>query len=256
MDTLMAHHQFAPAREASVNAHASRLHSILTKTIVLTFTVSTLFAPAQNPQIQQRVQEIKQSTAANKQALAKYTWEEQQTISLKGEVKKVQTFLVRIGPDGKQQKQEMNAQPAAQPSGGRLKRHIVEKKKEEFQEYGEQIAALAKQYAQFDPDTFQDAYQKGNVSFQPDPGDGTVNLIIKSFLKPGDSVTLGFNPKQKGLQSFVVDSYLNDPKDAVKINVQFAKIPNGPNHVASMLVNGVSKQLTVNIQNSNYQLAS
>jgi len=224
--------------------------------VLFAFIASTLFSPAQNQQLSEKVQQIKQSSAENKKALAKYTWEEQQTISLKGEVKKVQTFLVKIGPDGQQQKTEINGQPAAQPSGGRLKRHIVEKKKEEFQEYGEQIAALAKQYTAFDPDTFQDAYQKGNVSFQPNPGNDTVNLIIKSFLKPGDTVTLAFNPKQKGLQSFLIDSYLNDPKDAVKINVQFARIPNGPNHVASMLVNGVSKQLTVNIQNSNYQPVS
>ena len=239
-----------------MNAQASRLRSVISTTVLLTLIASTFSIPAQNPQLQERVQEIKQSTAANKQALAKYTWQEQQTISLKGEVKKVQTFLVKIGPDGQQQKTEINAQPAAQPSGGRLKRHIVEKKKEEFQEYGEQIAALAKQYAQFDPDTFQDAFKKGNVSMQPNPDQGTVSLIIKSFLKPNDSVTLVFDRQQKALQSFLVDSYLNDPSDAVKISVQFAKIPNGPNHVASMLVNGVSKQLTVNIQNSNYQLAS
>ena len=243
--------------EAPVNNRPGRFATLLSKTAVFGMLASSLiFIPAQNPQLQQRVQEIKQSTAANKQALAKYTWEEQQTISLKGEVKKVQTFLVRIGPDGKQQKTEINGQPAAQPSGGRLKRHIVEKKKEEFQEYGEQIAALAKQYTAFDPDTFQDAYQKGNVSMQPNPDQGTVSLVIKSFLKPGDTVTLVFNRQQKGLQSFLIDSYLNDPKDAVKISVQFAKIPNGPNHVSSMLVNGVSKQLTVNIQNSNYQPVS
>ena len=41
----------------------------------------------------------------------------------------------------------------------------------------------------------------------------------------------------------------------MKINIQYAKIPNGPNHPANILVNGVSKQLTVNIQNSNYQMA-
>jgi len=239
-----------------VNAQSSRLRSVISRSVLFIFTASTLFSPAQNQQLSEKVQQIKQSSAENKKALAKYTWEEQQTISLKGEVKKVQTFLVKIGPDGQQQKTEINGQPAAQPSGGRLKRHIVEKKKEEFQEYGEQIAALAKQYTAFDPDTFQDAYQKGNVSLQPNPGNDSVNLIIKSFLKPGDTVTLSFNPKQKGLQSFVIDSYLNDPKDAVKINVQFARIPNGPNHVASMLVNGVSKQLTVNIQNSNYQPVS
>lgn len=239
-----------------MNARTKRLHLLFSKPILLSLISSALFISAQNPQLQQRVQEIKQSTAANKKALARYTWEEKQTISLKGEVKKTQTFLVKIGPDGTQQKQEINATPAAQPSGGRLKRHIVEKKKEEFQEYGEQIAALAKQYTQFDPDTFQDAFQKGNVSMQPNPDQGTISLVIKSFLKPNDTVTLVFNRQQKALQSFNVDSYLNDPGDAVKISAQFAKIPDGPNHVSSVLVDGVKKQLTVNIQSSDYQPVS
>jgi hypothetical protein len=237
-----------------VNTRARRYLSLPSRAAVFaTFALSALFLAAQNPQL---VQEIKQSTAANKKALARYTWEEQETISLKGEVKKTNNYLVKMGPDGQQQKTEINAVPAAEPSGGRLKRHIVEKKKEEFEEYGQQIAALAKQYTEFDPDTFQDAYQKGNVSFQPNPGQGTISLVIKSFLKPNDTVTLIFNRQQKALQSFIVDSYLNDPSDVVKINAQFAKIPNGPNHVASVLVNGVSKQLTVNIQNSDYQPVS
>jgi hypothetical protein len=30
-------------------------------------------------------------------------------------------------------------------------------------------------------------------------------------------------------------------------------VPGGPNHVASMLINGASRQLTVAVQNSDYQ---
>jgi hypothetical protein len=52
-----------------------------------------------------------------------------------------------------------------------------------------------------------------------------------------------------------VSSYLNDPSDAVTMTVQFAMLPSGVNHVASVQVNGVSKQMTVAISNSNYQLA-
>ena len=55
---------------------------------------------------------------------------------------------------------------------------------------------------------------------------------------------------------FNVGSYLNDPGDAVKISVQLTKIPNGPNHVSSVRVDGVKKHLTVNIQNSDYQPVS
>jgi hypothetical protein len=210
-------------------------------------------ALAQNPELQQKLADIKQSSAANKQALAHYTWLEQQTTSLKGEVKKTQQFQVRIGPDGQQQKTELNPQPAPQPSGRRLKQHIVEKKTEEFQAYGQQIAALGKQYSQPDPQALQQAYQQGNISMQPNGAAGTVSLIIKSYLKPNDSVTLVFNQQQKALQSIQVASYLTDPSDAVTIAVQFAKLPDGTNHVATNQVNGVSKQLGVLVQNSAYQ---
>jgi hypothetical protein len=37
------------------------------------------------------------------------------------------------------------------------------------------------------------------------------------------------------------------------LTVQFGRLPDGTNHVSSMVVNGVSKQLNVAIQNANYQ---
>jgi hypothetical protein len=61
------------------------------------------------------------------------------------------------------------------------------------------------------------------------------------------------NKAQKAAVSLSLSTYLNDPSDAVKVNVQFAKLPNGPNHVASETIDGVSKQLTITVQNSNYQ---
>lgn len=224
--------------------------SSLTYAVVLAFP-----AIAQNPQMMEKLQEVKQASAANKAALAHYVWNEQQTISLKGDVKKTATYLVSIGPDGQQQKTEINASQAPAPSGGRLKQRIVQKKKDEFQEYGQQVAALAKQYTQPDPQLLEQAYQKGNISLQMGGATGTVSMVIKNYLKPGDSMTLVFNEAQKSIQSVQVSSYLSDPSDAVTLSVQFAKLPSGVNHVASTQTNGVSKQMTVAIQNSNYQLA-
>jgi hypothetical protein len=54
---------------------------------VLAFPANPRALP-QNPQLQERVTEIKQAAVLNKQALAQYTWQEQQTISIKGNVKK------------------------------------------------------------------------------------------------------------------------------------------------------------------------
>ena len=62
-----------------------------------------------------------------------------------------------------------------------------------------------------------------------------------------------FNKQNKAIESVRVASYLDDPKDAVTIAAQFAKLPNGINHVTGTQINGVSKRLTVVTQNSNYQ---
>ncbi len=77
---------------------------------------------AQSPELQEKLAQIKQSSAANKQALAHYTWLEQQTISLKGDVKKTQQFQVRIGPDGQQQKTALN--PQAPPPSKRKRTNL------------------------------------------------------------------------------------------------------------------------------------
>jgi len=211
-------------------------------------------AAAQNPQVQEKLAAVKQSIAANKQATAQYTWQEVETISVKGEVKDTKTYQVQIGPNGQPQKTEVSNDPASQGGReGRLKKRVVTHAKDEYQQYGEQIAALAKQYAPPSPQKLQAAYKQGNVSVDLGGGAGTVSLVIKNYVKPNDSMTLVFNEAGKAIESVRVATYLNDPKDAVTIAAEFAQIPGGPNHVASTLVNGVSKQLTVSTQNSNYQ---
>ena len=221
--------------------------------VLALLTLATLTARAQNPQLQERVAEIKQASAANKQSLAHYTWQEQQTISIKGEVKKQKVFQVRTGPDGKPQKTELSSSPSPSSEGGRVKRHVVEKKKEEFEDYAQQIAALAHSYAQPDPQRLQHAYQQGNVTLGSAGMPGELKLMIANYIKPKDSVAIVFSREQKAIQGLNISSYLNDPKDAVTISVQFSKLPDGTNHVSKMTVNGVSKKLTVQTQNSNYQ---
>ena len=222
-------------------------------TAVAALFVSALPFHAQSPEVQQKLAEVKTAMAANKQALAHYTWQEQQTISIKGDVKKQQVFQVSVGPDGQQQKTQIGGSQAAPPSGGRLKQHVVEKKTAEFKDYGEQIGDLARQYTQPDPGRLQAAYQAGNVSLESGGGEGVITLVIKNYIKQGDSVTLMFNRQTKGIQSLKVASYLSDPSDAVTIAAEFAKLPDGTNHVSGTQINGVSKQLTVVTQNSNYQ---
>ena len=224
-----------------------RLKYLTLAVLALCASLST----AQNPQMEQKLMAIKQKMAANKQRLAQYTWTETETIAIKGNVKDTKTYQVQM-MNGQQQKTLINNQQA-QSGGreGRIKERVVEKKKEEYQEYGQSIGALAKQYTTPDPDRLMQAKQQGNLSIQP--GNGTVSLVIKSFVKPNDQVTMTISEQTKAPVSIQVNTYLNDPKDVVTINAQFAQLPDGTNHVATTTVDGQQKELTVTDQNSNYQ---
>lgn len=218
-------------------------------------------ATAQKPELQQKIAELKQAAAANKQMLAQYTWVEQVTISLKGEQKKQEHFQVRLGPDGKPQKQSLD-QPQPQQSGnesvrrrgGRVKEHVVEKKKEEFKDYSDSIKALIEQYVPPDKELIEAARQKGNIALAPVAGSsGRIQLAFTNYVKPGDNMTIVIDEAAKTIASVSIKSYLDSPDDAVTAEVQFSAVPGGPNHVASVRINGVSKQLAIAIENDNYQ---
>jgi hypothetical protein len=213
---------------------------------------STVSAAAQNLQMADKLMAIKQAQETNKQKLAQYTWTETETISIKGSVKDTKTYQVQM-VNGQPQKTEVGNQKAGSGGGreGRVKEHVVEKKTQEYEQYGQQISALAKQYTTPNPEALMQAKQAGNISIQP--GGGTVSLIIKNYVKQGDSVTMTVSEQTHSPVSVQVNSYLNDPKDAVTISAQFAQLPDGTNHVATTNINGVSKQLGVNDTNSNYQ---
>src|ERR1035438_6618732 len=108
---------------------------------------------AQSPQMEQKLMAIKQAQAANKQRLAQYTWQETETISVKGQVKDTKVYQVQM-VNGQQQKTLLNDQKAGSSGGreGRVKEHAIEKKTEEYQEYGQSIGALAKQYTTPNPE--------------------------------------------------------------------------------------------------------
>ena len=215
--------------------------------IVLALAAST--AVAQDSGMQQQIQ---QSIAANQQRLAHYTWQEQQTVSLKGEVKSQTLYQVQMGPNGRPQKTQLSAPPPP-PEGRRMKERIIEKKEGELKDYAQQISALVHSYVPPNPQKMQQAFQQGSGSLSR-AGAGTVQLAFPNYNMQGDSLKLNINTGDKGIQSVDVSSYLNnDPKDAVTFTAQFSRLPDGTNYMSSATVNGEKEHLTIQIQNMNYQ---
>ena len=212
------------------------------------------FCIAQNPEMQQRVAQLKETIAKNKQLLAQYTWTETVNIILKGEQKKQEHFQVRLGPDGQPQKTSLDPPPAPPGHEGRLKRHIVEKKTEEYKDYADRMKSLIQQYVPPDREMIGQAYQRGDIMVGPEPNvPGQYRIVISNYLKSGDKMTLVIDKTDKEIQSLSIASYLDDPKDAVNVTVAFDRVPGGPKHVSSQTINGDSKQITNAIQNSTNQ---
>jgi hypothetical protein len=228
-------------------------------TVLAILAVALPFSMAVRAQLgdmQARVTELKESSAKNKQELAQYTWTERVTISLKGQQRKQERFQVRMGPDGKPIKTPIDAPSQDQSArGGRLRQRIVEKKKEEFEDYAQSMKDLAPQYIPPEKDLIQDAYAKGNISITPGAGGqpGRVQFLIHNYIRRGDSVTIVFDKDQKQLVSISIHSWIDDPSDVMNLSVRFDKLPNGPSHATGATMEGVRKQLTVVTQNDNYR---
>lgn len=216
-----------------------------------------LFAQAPSPQ--DRTAALKESLAANQAALRGYTWVETTKVSLKGEVKKQEQKQCSYGADGKVQKTPLPGAPAAPPPeqsgggrrGGRVKKQIVEHKVDEMKDYMERVAALVHEYVPPDPQKIQAAQSAGNVSTQP--SGGGVTLSVKSYLKPGDDLAIGFDTAAKLLSSYVVQSYVEKPKDdVVHLAVTFGKLEDGTGYPQQIVVDVKAKQIQVNVTNSGY----
>ena len=90
---------------------------------------------AQN--LEQRIAALKKSMAQSQAQLRKYEWVETTIISHKGEVKSQKEQRCYYGADGTLQKLPIGDPQPPEEAGrrGRLRERIVEKKKEEIQEY-------------------------------------------------------------------------------------------------------------------------
>jgi hypothetical protein len=85
----------------------------------LAIALTSVLAMAQNQQMEEKLMALKQNQATNKQTLAQYTWQETETISIKGDVKDTNVYQVQM-VNGQQQKTEVSnqqAQGVTRPSG-------------------------------------------------------------------------------------------------------------------------------------------
>ncbi|HWY57898.1 MAG TPA: hypothetical protein VNZ03_25775 [Terriglobales bacterium] len=201
--------------------------------------------------VQQKVSAVKESIAQNQASLRQYTWTAHTEISVKGEVKNEKDESCSYGPDGKVVKTQIGA-PPPEKQMGRVKKRVVEKKVGEMKDYMERAGELIKHYVPPSPENLTAAVKAGKADVSKDEAQA-VQLQFKDYYKPGDAMTLEFDPATKKLRKLTVSSFLDEEKDRVTLDVQFQSLPDGTNYVADTLLRADGKQIAVKVQNLDYK---
>ena len=213
-------------------------------------TILTGFsALPQNQELQEKLAIARESARENKMKLMQYQWTETNQITLKGDQKPPRQYLCQYGSDGQVQKTPIGP-PPEEPSGGRLKRRIIEKKKEELKDYMDDVKAVIAMYVPPDSQRMQQAYQAGNLSINPAPG--VMNLVFNNYAQPGDKMTLTIDSATKKITHLSINTYMGEAKDAVTLQIQMATLPDGTSYPVQTVLNASAKELTVTTNNSNY----
>jgi hypothetical protein len=226
------------------------MQKTVTRAALMTLALLTA-SPIGAQDLQQKLAAAKESAARNQQAIRSYSWLEKTEIRLKGELKSTKVDTCRYGPDGKVQKTPVVEPPPPQKQRG-LKGKIVEKKTGEMKEEMESAVALVQQYVPPAPDMMQVVMNAGTASLAQ-AGPGLAALKFPGYAKKGDALTLTFESAMKSLRQIEVNTWLDEPENAVNLKVTMQSTPDGLSYPGNIVFSLPKRQIEVRIAKSNYQ---
>jgi len=197
---------------------------------------------------------VKESLQKSMAALRQYQWVETTVVSIKGEEKSRTQSNCFYGADGKVQKTPVAAPPQDQGKQKRgVRGKVVENKKEEISDATKEAIALVKQYVPPDPAKIQAAKAAGKLTVTPPDAQGNVQIVIKDYLKAGDSLALSANAATDRIGGVTVATFTDSAKDAVELKVAFGAFADGTVYPATIQLDVAAQKLAVAIENSGYK---
>jgi hypothetical protein len=197
-------------------------------------------------------EKFQQAQKQNATAQRQYTWMSRTELFLKGESKNEKVESVHYNNQGQLEKTVVESTPQQQDQGGgRLKQHIIEKKKKEFQELMEGLGDLAQSYAHLTPDQMQALAQNASISQGQGDMQGTMRIQSTNVVVQGDTMTLWVDPQTFLFRQVQIDSIYD--KKPMNLSVEFQDLPNGPTVPARTTLDYPDKKVRVLIENSEYK---
>ncbi|MFA6956552.1 MAG: hypothetical protein WC538_11840 [Thermoanaerobaculia bacterium] len=195
---------------------------------------------------------IKQSLQKSTAVLRQYEWVETTAVSIKGEEKSRTQNNCYYGAEGNLQKTPIGAPAPADKKGG-VRGKVIEKKKEEMSAATKEAIDLVKRYVPPDTARIQAAKDAGRLTLTPPDPKGRIVVVIKDYLKPGDSLTFEVNAANDRINRVTVSTFTDTAKDAVSLDVAYGAFADGTVYPATTQLKVASQNLAVAIENSGYK---
>ena len=188
--------------------------------------------------------------AQDQKALQQYTWKSQTQIRKEGDVKATKLYSSRYAADGTVVQLLIQEESAKLPKFG-IRGMVAKKKKEEGQKLIEELQRLAKSYGELPPAKMQEFMKTAKATLETNAPQPLLRLESTNVLQPGDSMTVWIDANTRRQRRVEINTAL-DAKP-VRIVTEFRDLPNGPTYVARSVVDYPREELTLTVENFDYE---
>ena len=215
--------------------------------IVMTLSYAQTMPSQTAPSLTEMAVRVTEARKANATLMRQYSWTSRTEVIDQGQVKDTRIDAVNYGPDGRLQRSIMNDQSAPLPFGF-LRRRIAEYERTKVEEYLTGLRGLLEQYSLPTAGKVQDFMNKATAS-GPD-ANGLFEMTGRNVVFPDDTFSLWVDPRTRHAQKIQVSTTFEG--DPVNLTATFKTLPTGLNHVAYAEVTVPAKQISVQVQNFDY----
>ena len=192
--------------------------------------------------------QLTEARKANDALLRQYTWTSRTEILENDEIKDIRLELNNYLPDGQLQRSLLNDTGAPLPFGF-LRRAIAEEKRKKLEEFLSGLRSLVDQYTLPSAGKILD-FMTSATTIGPD-ANGLVEMTGHNVVTPGDTLSIWTNARTRKTQRVLVNGFYKG--DIVTLTGTFNTLQSGLNYMAFAEVTVPAKNMTLQVQNFDYQ---
>ncbi len=191
--------------------------------------------------------QITEERQKNSALMRHYTWMSRTEILKDAQIKDNRLEMCNYDPFGRLQRNLMNDQSAPLPFGF-LRRAVAENERQEMEQYLTGLRGMIDQYTLPSTGKILD-FMMSAKPMGPDAM-GLFSMTGTNVINPGDSMTLWVNAMTRHLARVQVNTTFQG--NPVQLSATFNTLPSGLNYMSFAEVTVPSKQLSVQVQNFDY----